>query len=258
MSGATRGVLAILQARMASSRLPGKMMLPILHGRGALELMLRRVTRARSLDRLVVATTEGEIDDPIACLCSRLGHGCFRGSEEDVLNRYYQAARAFGPVDAIVRLTGDCPLHDPEVIDKVVARFLHSDVDYATNAAPPTYPDGLDTEVFSFAALERAWREAALRSEREHVTLYIRSHTDMFSLCNVPNERDLSGMRWTLDEPRDLEFVRAVYSHLGETSFGMRDVLGLLEARPELGKINADIERNQGLQESLRKDGPAK
>ncbi len=247
-------VLAVIQARMESTRLPGKMLLPILGGKGALEVMLGRVGRARTLDRVVVATTDTRSDDPLADLCERLGFPFFRGSEDDVLDRYYQATRASGPADVVVRLTGDCPLHDPAVIDAVVRRFLKSEVDYACNTSPSTYPDGLDTEAFSFAALEKAWREAKLRSEREHVTPYFRNHPKIFRMCNVAHEQDLSTLRWTLDEPSDLEFVRAVYSYLRGRQFGMYDVLGLLEERPELKKINAGIARNEGLQKSLKED----
>lgn len=247
---------AILQARMGSTRLPGKMLLPIIDGKGALELMLERVSAATLLDRVVVATTTLIEDDPLVHLCEKLGVACFRGDSGNVLDRYYQCARTVGRDDVLVRLTGDCPLHDPAVIDSVVAFFREGQYDYAANTHPPTYPDGLDAEVFSFAALERAWREATLLSEREHVTYYLYTHPESFRVGNLAQEEDLSAHRWTLDEPADLEFIRQVYASLypsGE-KFGMRDVLALLNERPELLNINQDIVRNAGLAKSLELD----
>ncbi|MCZ6688364.1 MAG: glycosyltransferase family protein [Planctomycetota bacterium] len=248
-------VLAILQARMGSSRLPGKMMRPIVDGKGALELMLGRVRRATTLDRIVVATTDRDGDDILAEVCSRLEIDCFRGSEEDVLDRFYRVAVAYGPTGSIVRLTGDCPLHDPAVIDLAVGAFLEQGVDYLSNTAPPTYPHGLDTEVFTFSALEESQREARLSSEREHVTPYIRSHPERFQQGNLANDKDLSALRWTLDEPEDLEFIRAVYASLGDRSFGMAEVLGLLESRPQLSEINRGFTRTVDDRKPLPEEG---
>ncbi|MBU1694401.1 MAG: glycosyltransferase family protein [Verrucomicrobia bacterium] len=252
--GQTRSVMAILQARMGSSRLPGKMLLPIYGEKGALELMLERVRRARLLDRTVVATTVSAQDDPLEKLCARLGVPCFRGSEDDVLDRYYQAAIRHGPASVIVRLTGDCPLHDGRVIDEAVQSFLSQHVHYLSNAWPPVYPDGLDTEVFWFTALETAWKEARLKSEREHVTPYIRNHPERFRIGHIPARKDLSALRWTLDEPRDLQFIRAVFARLGDREFGFEDVLSLLEREPGLGDMNAGMQRNEGYLKSLRED----
>jgi spore coat polysaccharide biosynthesis protein SpsF len=241
---------------MGSSRLPGKMTLPIFGGKGALALMLERVARASLIDELIVATTELPEDDVLAELCRRSEVPCFRGSPTDVLDRYYRCARSFNAGNVIVRLTGDCPLHDPNVIDDVIRLFLRGAFDYAANTHPPTFPDGLDVEVFSLESLEIAWRRATLVSEREHVTYYIYTHPTEFRLANLAHGRDLSGLRWTLDEPRDLEFVRAVYSELGGASlhFGMNEVLALVEKRPELGALNQDIRRNEGLEASLEID----
>ncbi len=252
---------AILQARMGSTRLPGKMLLPIHDGRGALELMLERVRRARALTRVVVATTTLAEDDPLQGLCQRLGVDCFRGDPADVLDRYYRCAVAFDARDTLVRLTGDCPLHDPEVIDRVVAFFAGGNYDYAANTHPPTFPDGLDTEVFRFSALEQAWRDATLGSEREHVTYHLYTHPDRFRIGNLSQGEDLSALRWTLDEARDLEFIRRVYACLRVQSpgFGMSDVLELLRRDPALLAINHDIERDAGLKKSLeldRRHGP--
>lgn len=247
---------AILQARMGSTRLPGKMLLPIFDNKGALELMLERVAAAKSIDRVVVATTTLAEDDPLVALCEKLGIASFRGDSVNVLDRYYQCARTLARDDVLVRLTGDCPLHDPVVIDRVVAFFHGGQYDYAANTHPPTYPDGLDAEVFSFRALERAWHEATLLSEREHVTYYLYTHPEFFRLGNLALEEDLSAHRWTLDEPADLEFIRQVYAALypSRKNFGMQDVLALLKERPELLDINQDIVRNAGLAKSLEQD----
>ena len=252
----TPKVLAVIQARMGSSRLPGKMLLPIIDNKGALELMLERVSRAGKLDKIVVATTKSSDDDPLADRCRHLGYECFRGSEDDVLDRYYQTILAFAPVETIVRLTSDCPLHDPMVIDKVVSCFLDSDADYVSNANPPTYPDGLDTEMFSVAALERTWHEAKLQSEREHVTSYIYNHPNLFRIVNVENEKDLSNKRWVLDEKEDYEFIRCIFENLYKKNplFGMREILELLVENPEFEQINKHISRNEGYQMSLEKD----
>jgi spore coat polysaccharide biosynthesis protein SpsF (cytidylyltransferase family) len=249
-------VLAIIQARIDSTRLPGKVLLPIVDNKGALELMLERVHRARQLQKIVVATTTSPKDDRIVDLCKRLGYECFRGNEVDVLDRYYRAALAFGSPEVIVRLTGDCPLHDPVVIDKFVSCFLDSEVDYVSDADPPTFPDGLDTEVFSFSVLEKVWKEARLKSEREHVTSYIRKHADKFKMITVECEKDLSDHRWTLDEKEDYEFIKHIYKNLykRKPAFGMEEILGFLARHPELEAINKHISRNEGYQKSLKED----
>jgi len=218
-----------------------------------LERVVERARGARRVERVVVATTESPADDRVEALCLDRGIPVFRGSESDVLDRYLGAARRF-EADPIVRLTADCPLLDPAVIDAVVARFGAGGVDYVANINPPTYPDGLDTEVFSASALARAAQAATLKSEREHVTLYIRNHPDVFRIANVESSRDLSSLRWTVDEPEDLEFARAVYERLGEGPFGMDDVLRLLSAEPRLVAGNARFERDEGLKRSLRED----
>lgn len=252
----TKQVLAIIQARIGSTRLPGKMLLPIVDNKGALELMLERVRRARQLQKIVVATTTSPSDDRLVELCKNLGFEVFRGSKDDVLDRYYQAANSFGKPDVIVRLTGDCPLHDPAVIHKVVRFFLDSDFDYVCNTDPPTYPDGLDCEVFSFVALENAWLNAALKSEREHVTPYIRKNPAIFKKGNVKNEEDFSDKRWTLDNEEDLQFLKDVFGHLydGGKLFSMQQVLQYLHENPAVEQLNSHIGRNEGYAKSLQQD----
>jgi len=248
--------LVLIQARMGSSRFPGKV-LEDLCGRPMLWHVVNRVRRATRVDRVVVATTDRGIDDPIAQFCEKEGIGCFRGSELDVLDRFYQAAKASG-AEVVVRITADCPLIDPAVIDKVLARFQRGDCDYACNVIRYTYPDGLDTEVFSFAALERAWRQASKPSEREHVTPYLR--TDKFRVANVESEIPVSPAqyRWTVDRPADLEFVRKVFGAFSKNGeFGFREVFELLKERPDLATIQAETITNEGYYKSLYEQAKA-
>ncbi|HVK53612.1 MAG TPA: glycosyltransferase family protein [Burkholderiales bacterium] len=245
---------AILQARMGSSRLPGKMTMPIFDGKGPLELMLLRLRESRSLARVIVATTSLPEDDVLAEICARLDVACFRGHPTDVLDRYYQCAKEHHALDTLVRLTGDCPLHDPKVVDSVIEFFKTGGYDYAANTHPPTFPDGLDVEVFSFAALETAWRKATLLTEREHVTYYLYTHPEEFRVGNLTRNEDLSHLRWTFDEPEDLEFLRQIYAKLGRATASADEVLGLLNSHPDLHHINHRIKRNEGLAKSLEKD----
>jgi glutamate-1-semialdehyde aminotransferase/spore coat polysaccharide biosynthesis protein SpsF (cytidylyltransferase family) len=247
--------VAIIQARMASTRLPGKIMADIA-GHPLLWYVVSRSQLAHSLHHVLVATTDQQQDDVVADFCAQYGIPCFRGDEDDVLDRYYQAAK-WVQAEVVVRLTADCPLLDPAVIDRVVQTFQQGAYEYVSNTLHPTYPDGLDVEVFSFNALEQAWYHANLRSQREHVTPYIRSQPSLFRVHNVRYHQDLSHLRWTVDEPEDLEFVRRVYHELGTNdAFGMVNLLDFLHNYPELLAINAHFERNEGYQKSLLKDSP--
>ena len=249
-------VVAIIQARMGSSRLPGKSLAEI-EKRPMLWHVIQRVKRATLVDRVVVATSTAPADDAIEKMCLESGVPCHRGSENDVLDRYYHAALAEKAAQ-VVRITADCPLIDPEVIDQMVRRFQRGDLDYASNAMVRTYPDGLDTEVLSFSALERAWHEASRNSEREHVTPYLRS--GKFRIANVENALEFSHLycRWTVDEQEDLEFVRAVYGAFrGRENFLMEDILQLLRDQPELEKLNSQIISNRGYYKSLFEDASA-
>jgi spore coat polysaccharide biosynthesis protein SpsF len=248
-------IVAIIQARMRSTRLPGKILAKIA-GHPLLWHVVERVRQAKNLDQVLVATTGSATDDVVAAFCAQNEIPCFRGSEDDVLDRYYQAARWIG-ADVVVRITADCPLIDPVIINQVVAAFLESTCDYANNTLDRTYPDGLDTEVFSFDALAKAWREAKLLSEREHVTPYIWQNKALFNICGVTQALDLSSLRWTVDEPEDLAFVRHVYDYLYRPGqlFLMGSVLGLLDKHPELTEINQRFERNEGYTRSLEQDG---
>lgn len=246
--------LAILQARVSSTRLPEKVLAPVL-GAPMLLRQIERIRGSRRIDQLAVATSNDPSDDPLEELCRGADVTCYRGSLNDVLDRYYECGKAYAATN-VVRLTGDCPLADPRLIDHIISAYLESGADYASNTLQPTYPDGLDVEVFRFQALERAWREASLPSEREHVTPYIYGHGEFFSLLSVTRDFDLSDLRWTVDNPEDLEFVRRVYEALypSKPDFETDDILDLLARHPELGKINAHIGRNEGLKKSLLAD----
>lgn len=248
--------VAIIQARMSSSRLPGKVLADIA-GRPMLTHVVRRAQRAKKINLVTVATSYDQSDDVLAELCTKEGIPCFRGNLDDVLDRYYQAARFFD-ADVVVRLTADCPLLDPAVIDKVVTTFFNGNFDFVSNARECTYPDGLDTSVFRRTVLEQAWKEAKLKSEREHVTAYIIKNPQIFRLGSVCHTEDLSSMRWTVDEKNDLEFVRAVFRSIGKLDFGLSDVLHVLKKQPEMQTINTGIIRNEGYIKSLKKDNVEK
>jgi spore coat polysaccharide biosynthesis protein SpsF len=236
---------AIIQARMGSTRLPGKVLLRVC-GKTMLEHLLDRLKRSRRLSGTVVATSTGSADDAIEAELQRLNMACFRGSEEDVLGRYAGAAREF-PADAYVRITADCPLFDPQLLDGMIERFLVVNCDYLANTLERTYPRGLDAEIFRKSALEEASARATKAHQREHVTPYIIEHPDRFRLCSFKGEKDFSHYRWTLDTPDDLRLMRAVYEALYPPNphFSTEDVLKLLAERPELAKLNAHIEQKK-------------
>ena len=237
-------VIAVVQARMGSTRLPNKVMRPIL-GRPMIALLLERLGRAKRLDGVVLATSDAPSDEPLAAFVSSLGLGVFRGSERDVLARYHGAAQMTG-ADVIVRITGDCPLVDPVLVDAVVEGFTRGAVDYFSNIDPPQFPDGLDIEVFTAEALARAFSEAVAAPEREHVTPYIRG-SGRFRTANYALGRDESGRRWTVDEPEDFEVIEAVFGHFApRTDFGWEEVLQLEHTRPELFAMNKEHARNDG------------
>lgn len=233
-------IVAIVQARIGSTRLPGKALRDI-GGRTMLARVVRRARRSRLVDEVVVATTIEPGDKAIVDECELLGVPSFRGSEQDVLDRYYRASRAFS-ADSIVRITSDCPLIDPEVVDKVVQAFLDEGPDYASNTLVSTYPRGLDVEVFSMDALEKAGAEASKDYQHVHVTPYIYQNPGLFRLLSVTGDEDYSCYRWTVDTKEDLDLVRAIYGKLGrDDDFSWKDVLKLLEKEPDLAEINRHI-----------------
>ncbi|TCT26465.1 spore coat polysaccharide biosynthesis protein SpsF [Melghiribacillus thermohalophilus] len=238
--------VAIIQARMGSTRLPGKVLKKVL-GKPLLEYQLERVKKSRLIDEIVVATTVKEQDQPIVDFCTEKGVSCYRGSEEDVLARYYEAANEY-EAEIVVRLTSDCPVIDPGVIDRVIQAFLEDEeADYVSNTLERTFPRGMDTEVFSFQALEQAFQSARMQSEREHVTPYIWKNSDRFSIKSVFHRDDLSIHRWTVDTPEDFELIKKMIEHLYrvQRDFSMEDMLQLLDQHPQWKEINAHIEQKK-------------
>lgn len=248
-------VTAIIQARMGSSRLPGKVMMP-LGGLTVIERVVAQLEYSCHLSGIVVATTTSPVDDPLVEHIQKRNIRFFRGSERDVLDRYYQCATCIGAKN-IARITADCPLIDPQVVDATIELFEGSQVMYASNVEPATFPNGLDIEVFSFEALEWSWREAKLPSEREHVTQYIRKNPELFSRVTLHSAISLEQMRWTLDQIEDYKFLSRVFEELPhrKTPILMEDVLQVLRKMPEVQELNSHIERNQGLKKSLAEDG---
>lgn len=237
-------MIAIIQARMGSSRLPGKVLKDI-GGKPMLFRVVVRARRAQSLGQVVVATTTDFDDDPVFSFCQSHGFPCYRGHPWDVLDRYYQAARVFN-AQTIIRLTGDCPLIDPGEIDRTVSAFHKADVDFATNRLPPpwkrTTPIGMDAEVVSFNALERAWREAEAGYAREHVMPYLYEEPGRFKTLLVDHDPDLGHFRLTVDTPQDLELVRKIYANFDQSDeFSLGDVRSLLSTKPDLLRINATV-----------------
>lgn len=245
-------VLVILQARMGSTRLPGKIMKPIL-GKPMILRQIERVSRAKHVSRFIVATTSDPSDDRIEVFCRKQKILCFRGSVEDVLDRFYKAASLFHPRQ-IVRITADCPLIDPDLIDGVIELFQMGGYDYVRTSK--RFPDGLDVETFSLEALTRAFCEAKLSSEREHVTPYFYKHPEKFKIREYESEADMSDLRWTVDHEADLSFVRKVYKALypKNSTFVTKDILLFLKGKPEMLKINKRYERNEGYLKSLKQD----
>jgi glutamate-1-semialdehyde aminotransferase/spore coat polysaccharide biosynthesis protein SpsF (cytidylyltransferase family) len=244
-------VVAIIQARVGSTRLPQKVFADIA-GRPMLWHVVNRVRRARLVDRIVVATSREASDDPIAAFCQSVEVDCCRGSEDDVLDRFYQTAQAY-PARFFVRITADCPLIDPDVIDRVVEVLKTGPYDYVSNTLRYTYPDGLDVEAFTSPVLAQTWREAKKASEREHVTPYLRL-SGKFRVYNVENDVDLSahGYRWTVDEASDLDFIRRVYAHFADQpDFRLKDIMSLLKKDPEVRELQTKAIMNEGYYRSL-------
>lgn len=237
-------IVAIVQARMGSTRLPNKVMKPI-GGVPMIELLLSRLSKSKEVNQIIVATSIDERNKPLVEHVRKLGYTCEQGSENDVLDRFVQAARA-QQADVVVRITGDCPLVDPALVDEVIRRCKDADVDYFSNISPPTYPDGLDIEVCSFKALEQSWQATNKPYDREHVTPFLRE-SGLFKTASMQHVEDLSILRWTVDEPADFSVIEKVFLHFHpRTDFTWGEVLNLQHQQPDIFNINQHIIRNEG------------
>ncbi|MEK7116764.1 MAG: glycosyltransferase family protein [Patescibacteria group bacterium] len=236
--------ICIIQARMNSTRLPGKILMKA-GGRTILENVLIRVGQAKKIGKIVVATTDRREDDVTEKLCRKIGVDCFRGSENDVLDRFYQCALFYRNYSVIIRINADCPLTDPQIIDKVINIFFREKVDYASNVIPPTFPDGLDVEVFSFNILKNMWKKAKKSHEREHVTAHIRDNPRRFRIANLNNEKDISRFRFTVDYKDDIKLINNLLKLLPR-DFVLEDILKVLKQNDSLIDINKKYRRHDG------------
>lgn len=245
-------VLAIVQARCSSSRLPSKV-IKELAGKPMIIQELDRLSRSKMIDKIVLATSTEISDEPLAKVVVDEGFTVYRGNLDDVLDRYYCCAKEYQPMH-VVRITGDCPVIDWRLVDKVIKTHIEHCNDYT--CLSEEYPDGLDTEVMKFSALEEACRKARFLSEREHVTLYFRNHENDFRIETISGRENWGAMRWTVDEPQDFVFITQVFAELYSSNkdFSMDDILLLLKKKPKLRNINQGIKRNEGLIKSLEYD----
>lgn len=244
--------IAIIQARMGSTRLPGKI-LSVIEGKTMLERIIERVSAANLVDKVVVATTVEKDDDELEAYIKKYRYcDLYRGSTDDVLSRFYECAKEH-KADIVIRITADDPLKDPQILDKAVEMLMgDKELDYCSNTITPSYPEGLDIEVLQFSALETAYLEAVLPSEREHVTPFIWKNPGKFKIQNFKFERDLSTWRWTVDKQEDLEFMRCIFKEFkNKPMVSYKEVIHFLEVNPELMKINNGTVRNEGYLKSL-------
>ncbi|MCR4673571.1 MAG: glycosyltransferase family protein [Lachnospiraceae bacterium] len=238
-------VNAIIQARCGSSRFPEKVFADI-NGKPLIWHVVNRLSFAKTVDDVIVATTTSPKDDKLEEWCKKEGRHCFRGNEDDVLNRYYMASKAY-PSDVVVRITADDPFKEPKVIDAVVQKLLDEKKDLVTNNFPPSFPEGLDCEAFTFDVLEKMEKEAKDPFEREHVTQYVYRNTDMFQIGNVTSQIPLSHFRWTIDTVDDYEMVKAIYKNRKKDANGnllMDEILAILQEHPEIELINSKVKRS--------------
>ncbi|MDP1815390.1 MAG: glycosyltransferase family protein [Leadbetterella sp.] len=246
-------IAGIVQARMGSTRLPGKVLTNIC-GKPVLKHIVDRVSLSK-INQLIIATTNELIDDEIEIYCNNSGINFFRGDSENVLNRFYDCTIKY-PCDIIVRITADDPFKDPVIIDKAIDLLINGKYDYVSNTIIPTYPEGLDIEVFTFKALAKTFNEAFLPSQKEHVTPYIWNNPELFRIHNFSNSIDYSNLRWTLDTKDDLKFVKEIYRRLyrNEQMFYMNDILDIIKKEPFLAEINSKHKRNAGYLKSLENE----
>ena len=242
----------IIQARMGSSRLPGKALMKSDSGKPLLYYVINQLRYCSKIKNLVIATTTNQEDDEIEKFANNNSINVFRGKEKDVLDRYFQCAKKYS-FSTIVRITADCPLIDPQIVDKVVEQFFSGNYDFATNTLTRTFPIGTDVEVFSFSALNRAWENAQLPSEREHVTPYLRNKEN-YKIINVENDKNISNLRLTVDRIEDVELIKQILNNISINPIHLEDILELFSQKPELIEINKHINHNEGFNKSLEED----
>lgn len=243
----------IIQARMGSSRLPGKVMMCADKNNPILYTVIKQIEKSKFLKKIIVATTDLEEDNIIEDFTKQIGLPCFRGCSEDVLDRYYNCAKKFS-FSSIVRITGDCPLNDYQTIDKVIEKFLSEKYDYVTNARPVTFPYGISVEIFSFNALKDSWENARKPSEREHVTPYMYNHPEKFNISNVKSDDDLSKIRLMVDRKNDFKLVKEVFSRIRNRPVLLNDIKELFSQEPGLLSMNKNNIPNEGYLKSLKED----
>ncbi len=249
-----RRIIALLQARTDSTRLPSKVLKTLL-GKPMIIQELIRVKRSKTINKLVLLTSKESSDDELTSIVSGFGFSVFRGSKDNVLERFHQCAQELKleDNDIVVRLTGDCPVHDADIIDELINAFLESDFDYMANSVNPIYPDGLDAEVFTFKALKKAYNSAKKPSEKEHVTPYIRD-SELFKTADLQRKAIHPEWRLTVDEPADFTVIEKIYDHFGSNDFSFTEMVSYIENNPNIAEINSSIGRNEGYLKSLEKD----
>ena len=243
----------IIQARMGSNRLPGKVMKFLDEKNPSLYYTISQIKNVKNIKRIVIATTKLDEDDVIYDFTKKMNVGCFRGSADDVLDRYYQCAKQ-NKLDKIIRITADCPLIDPQLVDNIIEDFNKNEFDYVQNLEPRTFPDGMDVEIFTFNSLEKAWQDAVLPSEREHVTSYFRNNENKFRIKNIVSKKDLSHFRLTLDYNEDLKLLRTIIKKISKRPILISDILSLFLEEPSLIEINKNHVADEGYKLSLEKD----
>ena len=244
----------IIQARMGSTRLPGKVMLNVENDKTVLHFVIKQLQNCKLVDKIIIATTTLEDDNKIANFSKDSGIDCFRGSSHNVLDRYYQCAKKYS-ISTIVRIPSDKPLIDPEIVDNVVSVFRNNSYDYITNfLSNPTFPSGTEVEIFSMNALKKAWKKAKLPSEKEHVTPYFANHEDEFKITHIENSENLSHLRLAVDKIEDLKLVRKIVSKIKKRPIMMKDIIDLFTKEPELVEINKNVNRKEGDLKSLKED----
>jgi len=246
-------ISCVIQARMGSSRLGGKVLMNIENKNPLLHFVINQLKYSKLIDRIIIATTSLPEDDVILKMANEIKVQTFRGSPKDLLDRYYQCAKEFS-LSNIVRITSDNPLIDPTLVDQVVEKYLEGSFDYVTNVIPRTFPQGTEAEIFSFTALEKAWNEAKKPSEREHVTPYFYNNPEKFKIFKITHHENLSKLRWTVDRKPDLELVRSIVSKIQKRPILMNDIIALLENEPKLINHNKDYVMNEGYLKSLEED----